>query len=62
MSGNEFSDWYKSIPKITRAWFTGSIVIPLAVRFGILNARWLILDFQLFFGKFQVQIESKITE
>ncbi|CAF1436978.1 unnamed protein product, partial [Adineta steineri] len=32
MSGsNDLGQWYKSIPPITRVWFTASIVVPLAV-------------------------------
>ena len=51
--GSDFNDWYKSIPQITRYWFTGSVVIPLAARFGILNPNYLVLFFQPFFQKFQ---------
>jgi derlin-1 len=53
MSG-DFSDWYKSIPQITRYWFTGSVIVPLAVRFSILNARNLVFVFSEFIYKFQV--------
>ena len=38
MSGQDFSDWYKSIPQITRYWFTGSVIVPLAARFGLVGA------------------------
>lgn len=54
MSSGDFSDWYKSIPQITRYWFTGSVVVPLAARFGILNPRTLFLIFHDFFYRFQI--------
>ena len=59
MSSGDFSDWYKSIPQITRYWFTGSVIVPLAVRFSILNARNLVFVFSEFIYKFQV-IKIKI--
>lgn len=52
MSGTDFSDWYKSIPQITRYWFTGSVVVPLLARFGILPAQYLVLLFEPFINKF----------
>ena len=49
---SDFSDWYKSIPQITRYWFTGSIVTSLLSRFGILPPQYLILQLEPFLYKF----------
>ena len=54
MSSNEFRDWYQSIPKITRGWFTASVVLPLIGRFGLLNPYTLILLFEPFVKNFHV--------
>ncbi|CAF0733771.1 unnamed protein product [Adineta steineri] len=44
MSGsNDLGQWYKSIPPITRVWFTASIVVPLAIALGILNSFHLVI-------------------
>ena len=53
-TGSDFSEWYKGIPQITRYWFTGSVVLPLAARFGLLNPQNLVLYFTPFISKFQV--------
>lgn len=53
-SGGDFADWYKQIPTVTKYWFTGSIVVPLVAKFGIINPRNLIILFDLIFQKFQV--------
>lgn len=52
MSSNEFKDWYYSIPKVTRAWFTGSVVLPLIGRFGLIDPYILVLMFEPFIWKF----------
>jgi derlin-1 len=54
MSSNEFRDWYQSIPKITRGWFTASIALPLIGRLGLLNPYTLILLFEPFVKNFHV--------
>ncbi|CAF1460897.1 unnamed protein product [Adineta steineri] len=44
MSGsNDLGQWYKSIPPITRVWFTASIVVPLAVVLQIVDPLHFIL-------------------
>ena len=53
-AGSDFSDWYKTIPQISRYWFTGSVILPLVCRFGILNPHNLVLYFTPFIYKFQV--------
>jgi len=52
MSGADFSDWYKSIPQITRYWFSGSVIVPLIARFGIISGHSLILDWTPFISSF----------
>ncbi len=54
MSSNEFRDWYQSIPKISRAWFTGSVVLPLVGRLGLFSPYTLILLFDPFVKNFHV--------
>lgn len=51
----DFSDWYNSIPYFTKYWFTLSTVVPLLERLGIVNAYLMLLDWKLFFYKFQVK-------
>ncbi|KAF6024998.1 DERL1 [Bugula neritina] len=53
MSGNDIGLWFRSIPDITRYWFAGSIIFPLAGRFGILNYFDMILDYA-FISRFQI--------
>lgn len=48
----DFSDWYKGIPQITRYWFSGSVIVPLIARFGIISPMSLILQFEPFLHKF----------
>jgi len=50
---NDFREWYYGVPKLTRWWFTASVVIPLAARFGILSPMSLILTSD-FIGKFHL--------
>jgi len=54
MSGVDIKDWYRSIPPITRAWFTAIVVIPLAGRFGILAGNYMFLNWDLFFSHCQI--------
>lgn len=61
MATNELSLWYNSIPQMTRYWFTGSVVLPLLGRFGIINANYLILDFAATFRHFQVRHPAYLT-
>ncbi|ESO82769.1 hypothetical protein LOTGIDRAFT_205920 [Lottia gigantea] len=53
MASNDIGDWFRSIPPITKYWFTGSIVLPLAGRIGLFSPMWMILHFQSFIYKFQ---------
>ncbi|CAK8682423.1 unnamed protein product [Clavelina lepadiformis] len=54
MSESDIGDWYRSIPQISKYWFTASVVVPLAARFGVFSGWWLILDFYQFINKFQI--------
>lgn len=51
---SDIGDWYRSIPQITRCWFTGSIVLPLVGKIGIVNVFHMILNFDLIFYHFQI--------
>ncbi|VBB28649.1 unnamed protein product [Acanthocheilonema viteae] len=51
---SEFSDWYFGVPEITRYWFTGSVVLPLLGRFGLFSPYLMLLEWNLFFHKFQI--------
>ncbi|XP_066257380.1 derlin-1 [Euwallacea similis] len=43
---SDLGDWYHSIPKFTRVWFTGTVVFTLLGRFGFLNPINLILLYE----------------
>ncbi|XP_023952938.2 derlin-1 [Bicyclus anynana] len=51
---SEFKDWFNSIPFFTRYWLAGTLAFSLIGRFGLLNYSYFILDFYLFFNKFQI--------
>ena len=67
---SDFSDWYKSVPQITRAWFSGSVVLPLIARFGLISPLYLVLLWQPFLNNFHfwrpitgsstVQLDNKL--
>ncbi|KRY31445.1 Derlin-1, partial [Trichinella spiralis] len=54
MAENDFSRWYRSVPEITRYWFSGTVVLPMLVRFRLLDSYWLFLDYDLVFHKLQI--------
>ena len=54
MSSNDFGDWYRGIPQVTRYWFTGSIALPLLGKIGLVNPLWMILDLNRILYKFEV--------
>ena len=58
MASNEISLWYNAIPQITKYWFTGSVVLPLLGRFGIINSYYLLLDASLTITSFQVNLRK----
>lgn len=54
MASNDIGDWYRGIPPISKYWFTGSVIFPIAARFGLLNPAYLILLFEAVIYKFQI--------
>lgn len=50
---SDLGDWYRSIPRFTRAWCTGTVTLTLLGRFGLLNPLNLILLYDAV-KKFQV--------
>ncbi|CAF1618958.1 unnamed protein product [Adineta ricciae] len=51
---NDLGQWYKSIPKITRVWFTASIVVSFAPRLGLVRPHNLILLLTPIIKNFQI--------
>jgi len=51
---NDLGQWYKSIPKITRTWLTASVIVPVAVRLGLVRAHHLLLFMTPIFKQFQI--------
>lgn len=51
---NDLGQWYKSIPPITRAWFTASIAVPVAARLGLVRPHNLVLFVKPIIQHFQV--------
>ncbi|CAH1987543.1 unnamed protein product [Acanthoscelides obtectus] len=43
---SDLGEWFRSVPFFTRYWFAGSVVLPLCGRFGFVNPRNLILDYE----------------
>ncbi|KAL4234371.1 Derlin 1 [Mactra antiquata] len=54
MASNDIGDWYRGIPQISKYWFTGSVVVPLVARFGLINPTYLILLSDAVIRKFQI--------
>ncbi|KAL8589941.1 Derlin 1 [Nucella lapillus] len=54
MASSDIGDWYRGIPQITRYWFSGTVIVPIAARLGLLNPMWLVLTYQHFIQKFQL--------
>lgn len=59
MSNTDVKEWYKSIPPITKAWFTAITVVPLAGRFNLISPYYLWLVWDFFF--YQGQIWRPLT-
>jgi len=51
---SDAQQWFYSLPKLTRYWFAGTVVLSLLGRFGILNPYYLILNYDLIFNHFQI--------
>jgi len=54
MASNDFGDWYRSIPQITRYWFSGSVILPLMGKIGIFSPLTMILDYYLLIYNFHI--------
>lgn len=54
MASNDIGDWYRSIPPISRYWFTGSVVLPLLGKLGLIAPYYFLLIFDPFIYKFQI--------
>lgn len=54
MATNDIGDWFRSIPQITRYWFSASIALPLVGKIGLVSPMSMILDSDLLFKRFQI--------
>lgn len=54
MASNDIGDWYRNIPLVTKYWFTGSVILPLLGRFGLISVRSLMLDYDSLIHGFQI--------
>lgn len=54
MASNDFGDWYRGIPQVSRYWFTASVVVPLIGKFGLISPLSMILQWEMFAYHFQV--------
>lgn len=50
----DVSQWFQSLPQMTRYWFGGTVAFSLLGRFGLLNPQWLILHYDPLFYSFQI--------
>jgi derlin-1 len=53
-ASNDLGQWYKSVPKITRACFTASIIVCVAARLGLVRPHNLILMVNPIIKHFQI--------
>lgn len=51
---DDFGIWWRSIPIVTRYWFTASVVIPLLGRIGLFSPWWMALEWTLLFERWHV--------
>ena len=54
MSSNDIADWFRRIPTMSKYWFTGSIVLPLLGKLGVVSIMSMLLDYSLVVHGFQV--------
>jgi len=55
MSSNDIADWFRRIPTMTKYWFTGSIVLPLLGKLGVVSIMMMVLDYGFVVHRFQVR-------
>jgi derlin-1 len=51
---SDIGDWYRGIPQISRYWFTGSVVLPLAGKIGLVTPISMIMNWYLLVHKFHL--------
>lgn len=51
---SDISDWFNSVPFITRSWFAASLGLSLTAKLGLINFRNLILFPELIINKFHI--------
>ena len=54
MASTDIGDWYRSIPLLSKYWFTGSVVLPLAAKIGLVGGMTMILHYEMVVYYFQV--------
>ena len=47
-------DWFRNVPPMTKYWFSGSVILPLVGRMGLVSAWPMILDFNRVVYGFQI--------
>lgn len=57
MAENDLGIWFRSIPIVTRWWFSLSIIFPLLGRLGLVNGMYMILDYYSITRRFQVSFK-----
>ncbi|KAK2179431.1 hypothetical protein NP493_491g02039 [Ridgeia piscesae] len=53
MASNDIGVWYRSIPQMSRYWFTASVALPLIGKLGLVSPMSMILHFQMVVYRFQ---------
>lgn len=59
-ASNELGQWYRSIPKMTRTWLTGSVAVSLLARLGLVHPYNLVLLVGPTFKHLQVYLLENI--
>ena len=54
-ASNDLGQLFKSIPPITRTWFSASIIVPVAARLGLVRPQNLVLFIEPIVRQFQVR-------
>lgn len=54
MAENDLGIWFRSIPIVTRWWFSLSIAFPLLGKLGLINGYHMILDYHSIVSRFQI--------
>jgi len=54
MSSGDLNDWYNGLPQVFRIVFTGLLLGPLLLRFGLVNPMLLIADYEKVYKSFHI--------